>query len=97
MQTFIDKFLGRNFHLAVLIVCLSFYLCLSGHMTGGEWTTLAGGIFAAFRVGDAVVNFIHQNDDKTVVNTKSDESSQSASLSTPAPCAPSVLGKKENE
>lgn len=59
MNTFIQKFLGRNYHLALMIVVFSFALCLWGRMTGGEFATLAGGIFAAFRTGDAVVNWIH--------------------------------------
>jgi hypothetical protein len=60
LNTIMSKFLGRNYHLAVLVTVLSFILCLYGHMTGGEWTTLAGGIFAAFRAGDALVNWIHR-------------------------------------
>lgn len=95
MQTFIDKFLGRNFHLAVLIVCLSFYLCLYGHMTGGEWTTLAGGIFAAFRAGDAVVNYIHKNDDKVIINASNETSSASLSRPSTPSDPPLILSKKD--
>lgn len=65
INTMFAKFLGRNYHLALLICICAFYLCLKGRLSGGEYTALCGGIFSAFRAGDAVVNWIHQkkNDD----------------------------------
>jgi hypothetical protein len=59
MNLFIEKFLGRNYHLALLIVGMAFGLCVSNHMTGVTFGSVALGIFTSFRAGDAVVNWIH--------------------------------------
>lgn len=61
INTLFAKFLGRNYHLAVLICVCAFYLCVIGRMTGNEFGILCGGIFASFRAGDAVVNWIHRD------------------------------------
>jgi hypothetical protein len=61
MDVFIEKFLGRNFHLAILVIALSYTLCLWGHMTGGEFAGVATAVFTAFRAGDAAVNWIRKD------------------------------------
>ena len=61
MDKILAKFFGRNYHLAVFICTCAFALCLKGHMTGGEYSALVGGVFASFRAGDAVVNWIHKD------------------------------------
>ena len=61
ISTMMSKFLGRNYHLALLICICAFFLCLRGHMTGNEYGILVGGVFASFRAGDAVVNWIHRD------------------------------------
>jgi hypothetical protein len=69
MNTMFAKFLGRNYHLAVLICICAFYLCLKGRLSGGEYGALCGGIFSAFRAGDAVVNWIHREKDDDLDET----------------------------
>lgn len=69
INTMFAKFLGRNYHLALLICICAFYLCLAGKLTGGEYATLVGGIFSAFRAGDAVVNWIHRQKDDDLDET----------------------------
>ncbi len=69
INTIFAKFLGRNYHLAILICLCSFYLCLSGKLSGAEYATLVGGIFSAFRAGDAVVNWIHKGKDDDLDQT----------------------------
>lgn len=63
MNTIFAKFLGRNYHLALLICICAFWLCLKGRMTGNEYGILVAAVFGSFRAGDAVVNWIHR--DKT--------------------------------
>jgi len=60
MKKLVEKFLGRNYHLALLCIILSFTLCLYGHMTGAEFVTIATATFTGFRAGDAVVNWIYR-------------------------------------
>ncbi len=88
MDIFISKFMGRNYHLALLIVLLSYTLCLFGHMTGQAFATLAAGIFGSFRAGDAVVNWIHRDKHEPSDSPPSE----------PSPCqAPFALTGKEDE
>lgn len=89
MDTFIQKFMGRNYHLAMLIVILSYTLCLWGHMTGAEFATLAGGIFSGFRAGDAIVNWIH-------ARRATDDSPNSEPCPAP-PCSPPTGNRDTND
>jgi hypothetical protein len=38
-------------------------------VSGGEYVTLVGGVFSAFRAGDAVVNWIHRGKDDDLDET----------------------------
>lgn len=82
-NTIFAKFLGRNYHLALLICICAFYLCLSGRMTGNEYGILVGGVFASFRIGDAVVNWIHsgKTDDLDETHKKPDDNCTPTKLS----------------
>jgi hypothetical protein len=102
MQTFIDKFMGRNYHLALLICGGGLFLCWYTRMTGGEYVTLCLGIFGGFRAGDAVVNWIHRDDTKTVVKVSETDVASTASVSRPStksdlPSDTTDHGKKDHE
>ncbi len=58
-QVFVQKFLGRNYHLALFILTGCMIAMYLGKMSGHEYVELSLGIFASFRTGDAIVNWLH--------------------------------------
>ncbi len=67
------KFLGRNYHLALLICGGALFLCWFGKMSGGEYVTVCCSIFAGFRAGDAVVNWIHKDKNNDLDESHKDD------------------------
>lgn len=57
----LGKFLGRNYHLALLICGGGLLLTWFMKMTGAQYVTLCLGVFSGFRAGDAIVNWIHKD------------------------------------
>jgi uncharacterized membrane protein YjjP (DUF1212 family) len=53
------KYLSRNYHLVLLVIGISAVALFYKLISGGEWVAIASACVAAFRAGDAVVEWLH--------------------------------------
>jgi uncharacterized membrane protein YjjP (DUF1212 family) len=58
------KYLSRNYHLVLLVIGISAVALFQKLISGGEWATIATATIAAFRAGDAVVEWIHKQGER---------------------------------
>lgn len=61
----IAKYLSRNYHLVLLVICVSAVAMFKHLMSGGEWVAVSTAVVTAFRAGDAMVEWLHKRDDKS--------------------------------
>ena len=59
-DSILAKYLSRNYHLVLLVIGVSALGLFYRLISGGEWVAVASACVAAFRIGDAVVEWIHK-------------------------------------
>ena len=73
MRSFIESYLDRSYHLALVITSTGVVALFIGRMSGGEFVTLGLGVVGAFRIGDSLIQWLRKDPPETDPDKKPEQ------------------------